>query len=90
MDLERTVSTHIEDESDLTAPEAIAQTAMRECVRQHINSLPADYRTVIVLHDLEGLKNHEIAEILDCSTDTVKIRLHRAKKKLKEKLSSNC
>jgi RNA polymerase sigma-70 factor (ECF subfamily) len=39
---------------------------------------------------LQGLKNREIADVLDCSLDTVKIRLHRARKKLREALNTGC
>ena len=40
--------------------------------------------------EFEGLKNKEIAEILDISVDNVKIRLHRARKKLKKELDQGC
>ena len=63
---------------------------MGECIRDFVDRLFEEYRTVIVLHDLQGLKNREIAEIMDCSLETVKIRLHRARKKLKTVLASNC
>ncbi|MBI2877226.1 MAG: RNA polymerase sigma factor [Candidatus Tectomicrobia bacterium] len=73
-----------------TVEEVIEQNAMGECVQELLRCLPEDYRIVIVLHDLEGLKNHEVAQILDCSTDAVKIRLHRARGRLKEKLLARC
>jgi RNA polymerase sigma-70 factor (ECF subfamily) len=63
---------------------------MNACIRNVIKKLPADYRTVIVLGELEEFKNHEIAEILQVSLDTVKIRLHRARKKLKKELENLC
>lgn len=63
---------------------------MNKCIRNVINKLPEDYRTVIVLGELEELKNHEIAEILQVSLDTVKIRLHRARAKLKKELENLC
>lgn len=63
---------------------------MNACIRNVIKELPEDYRTVIVLGELEELKNHEIAEILQVSVDTVKIRLHRARKKLKNELENLC
>ena len=63
---------------------------MNKCIRNVINKLPENYRTVIVLDELEELKNHEIAEILQVSLDTVKIRLHRARAKLKEELENLC
>ncbi len=63
---------------------------MNDCIRGYIEKLPEDYRAVLVLSEYEGLKNSEIAEILGVSLDTVKIRLHRAKAKLKEELETNC
>jgi len=63
---------------------------MNECIRSFIDSLPADYRTVVVLSELEELKNREIAEVLNISIDTVKIRLYRARTKLKEVLNCHC
>jgi RNA polymerase sigma-70 factor (ECF subfamily) len=47
---------------------------MNSCIRGFIEGLPENYRTVVVLGELEGLKNREIAEVLDMSLDTVKIR----------------
>lgn len=63
---------------------------MNDCIRGYIEKLPDDYRAVLVLSEYEGLKNNEIAEILGVTLDTVKIRLHRAKAKLKEELEANC
>ena len=63
---------------------------MNSCVRGYIDQLPEDYNVVMILSEVEGLKNREIAEILEVSLDTVKIRLHRARAKLKESLDSNC
>ena len=60
------------------------------CVNEYTDNLPPDYRTVIVLSELEGLANKEIAEILDISLDNVKIRLHRARAKLKAALNEAC
>ncbi|NOT05095.1 MAG: sigma-70 family RNA polymerase sigma factor [Anaerolineales bacterium] len=63
---------------------------MNECIRGYIEKLPENYRTVLVLSEWEELKNNEIAEILGVTLDTVKIRLHRAKTKLKEELETHC
>ena len=63
---------------------------MNSCIREYIDQLPEDYRTVLVLSEVEGFKNREIAEILEVSLDTVKIRLHRARAKLKDSLSNHC
>lgn len=74
----------------LSIEEGLIKSEMAECIRDYIESLPGEFRTVIILHDLEGFKNREIAKILGCSLDTVKIRLHRARKKLQLVLASNC
>jgi RNA polymerase sigma-70 factor (ECF subfamily) len=63
---------------------------MNDCIRGFIDGLPADYRSVIVLSELEEFTNHEIAEILGISLDAVKIRLHRARARLKKELGIHC
>jgi RNA polymerase sigma-70 factor (ECF subfamily) len=63
---------------------------MNECVREFIDKLPPDYKTVVILSELAGFKNREIAEILQVSLDTVKIRLHRARTSLKKELGDGC
>ena len=52
-----------------------------------LNSLDVDFRTVIILCDLEGFKYDEMAKILDIPIGTVRSRLHRARNMLKEKLA---
>lgn len=52
-----------------------------------INSLAVDFRTVIILCDLEGFTYEEMAKILDIPIGTVRSRLHRARSILKQKLS---
>lgn len=52
-----------------------------------LNGLPVDFRTVIILCDLEGFTYEEMAKILDIPIGTVRSRLHRARNLLKEKLS---
>jgi RNA polymerase sigma-70 factor (ECF subfamily) len=51
-----------------------------------LNSLDVDFRTVIILCDLEGFTYEEMAKILDIPIGTVRSRLHRARNLLKEKL----
>jgi len=52
-----------------------------------LNSLDVDFKTVIILADLEEFKYDEMAKILDIPIGTVRSRLHRARNLLKEKLS---
>ena len=68
----------------------IIRDEMSECVREFVDRLPTDYRTVLILNELEGFTNNEIAEILKLSLDATKIRLHRARARLKEELKSGC
>lgn len=48
--------------------------------------LPAGYRAVLVLHDVEGLSHEECAEILGCRVGTSKSQLHKARAKMRELL----
>jgi len=68
----------------------VIRDEMSDCIREFVDRLPPDFRTIITLNELEGFSNREIAEILDISLETAKIRLHRARAKLKESLESGC
>jgi RNA polymerase sigma-70 factor (ECF subfamily) len=80
----------LEDHKSPATDQIVIQKEMSECVNEYIDNLPPDFKTVIVLSELEGLANREIAEILGISLDNVKIRLHRARAKLKEVLNEAC
>ena len=55
-------------------------------VTQALQELPEDFRTVVILCDIEGLTYEEIAEFLDCPIGTVRSRLHRGRKLLQTRL----
>lgn len=59
---------------------------MGDEVTKAINSLPVDFRTVILLCDIEGFSYEEIAKIINIPIGTVRSRLHRARNMLKEQL----
>ncbi len=90
--------TELESDDGNVPPAAQAasaeKTAIREemnaCIRDFIEHLPQNYKTVMVLSELEGFKNDEIAAVLGITLDTVKIRLHRAREKLRKDLQSGC
>ena len=63
---------------------------MNECIQGFVARLPENHRAVLVLSEFERLKNEEIAQILGVSLDTVKIRLHRARARLREELGDHC
>jgi RNA polymerase sigma-70 factor (ECF subfamily) len=78
---------------ELSAPsaEAVAiRNEMSACIRAFIGRLPGGYASVLVLSELEGFKNTEVAEVLGVSVGTVKIRLHRARAALREALEAGC
>ena len=74
----------------LAIDERLVVDEMNECVRQVIDSLPDPYREALILHDLEGLSAEQTAEICDCSIASAKIRIHRARRRLKEALKDKC
>lgn len=77
-------------ENKPSVEQQLVHKEMNDCIRGFIDKLPEHYRTVMVLSELEEFKNSEIAEILNVSLDTVKIRLHRARTRLKEQLETHC
>lgn len=72
--------------SDLRAE--IFENMMGDEITTAINSLPVDFRTVILLCDIEGFTYEEIASIIDVPIGTVRSRLFRARNLLKEKLKT--
>lgn len=72
----------IEAAADAAAPESETDDALWQAVR----ALPADLRTVVWLHYVEGCGTDEIAQIVHCRPATVRTRLHRARAKLKTEL----
>ncbi len=77
-------------DTDRITDERIVVDEMNSCIRRVIDSLPEDYRAALVLHDLEGLTAQQVAEICTCSLATTKIRIHRARNRLKEALQQQC
>jgi RNA polymerase sigma-70 factor (ECF subfamily) len=58
----------------------------RLALSRAIEQLPPGYRSVFVLHDVEGYEHNEIAQIMDCSVGNSKSQLHKARLKLREAL----
>lgn len=63
-----------------------AQTELRMALTAAIDELPAAYRTVLVLRDVQGLPNAEIAELLGLTVALVKTRVHRGRLFLRKRL----
>ncbi|MEM6830579.1 MAG: sigma-70 family RNA polymerase sigma factor [Bacteroidota bacterium] len=75
---EATVDLRVETTKDMIGDE----------ISNALNSLAIDFRTVIILCDLEGFTYEEMAKILDIPIGTVRSRLHRARNLLREKLGA--
>ena len=86
----------VEDRDLWTGEEApslerlLMRKEMYECFIDFVKTLPANYRMVVVLADLEEFSNREIAEILGLSLDAIKIRLHRGRARLFQELKAHC
>ena len=64
----------------------ILQSEMKQVLDRAISELPENYRSVILLRDVEELSTLETAQILDLTEDVVKTRLHRARLAVRQKL----
>ena len=67
--------------------ERALQGELRQVLQQAIDGLPPDYRTALVMHDVEGLSNPDIAETLGISLPAVKSRVHRSRLFVRKKLA---
>jgi len=68
----------------------LEQREMGRCVQNQIDLLPEPLRTVLVLFDIMEFTHQEISDILGITIKNVKVRLHRARKKLKPILEEKC
>jgi RNA polymerase sigma-70 factor (ECF subfamily) len=65
------------------------QSDLRRLLTAAIDELPADYRTAVVLRDVEGLSNHEVSAMLGITVANVKTRVHRARLFLRKRLATH-
>ena len=77
----------IEAADDVTAGRSAIEQVFDETVRLAIDALAARYRTVVVMHDIEGYTHDEIGAALGITVAASKVRLSRARKKLKSVLA---
>jgi RNA polymerase sigma-70 factor (ECF subfamily) len=76
--------------SDRDDEDTMILDEMNHCVREVIDGLPPQYRAALVLHHLQGKTATEAAEILEISLANAKMRIHRAKARLREALDREC
>jgi RNA polymerase sigma-70 factor (ECF subfamily) len=67
----------------------LSQAEVAAELEKAIDGLPEMYRAVFVLREIEGLSTRETADVVDASAGTVKVRLHRARLFLRERLSES-
>ena len=73
--------------SDVPAPPtAERDSALASRIETALGNLPAGYRAILVLHDVEGLSHEECAAILECRVGTCKSQLHKARARMRELL----
>ena len=68
----------------------LEQREMSHCVQDQLNLLPEPLRTVLFLSDIMELSQQEIADTLGITIENVKVRLHRARKRLRSILREKC
>lgn len=73
-----------------TPEQRLALEQMNTCVREVVAALPEEYRAAILLHDFGELTARETAAACGCSEANAKVRIHRARAKLKEALRKEC
>lgn len=85
---EQTGTEPIDMRDDLRPGQSLETAERQTAVRAALAELSEEFRTVLVLKEMEGLKYEEIAEIVDCPIGTVRSRIHRAREELRERLSA--
>jgi len=75
----------VQSEDD-SPDQAVMRSESISLVKEVVNQLPHDLKTVILLYEYQGLSYEEIASVLGCSTKAVEMKLYRTRKLLREKL----
>jgi RNA polymerase sigma-70 factor, ECF subfamily len=90
MDTMETNESPTTDESAvMDAEQAALGNIFWEDIEASVRGLPEGYRSVVVLRDIYGLSGEETGEILGLSAGAVKVRLHRARRRLRDELSEH-
>ena len=76
----------LEDAAHALPAKPASEPGLRDRIEAAVNELPEIYRTVFLMHDVEGYSHGEIAEALGVAEGTSKARLSRARSKLRERL----
>lgn len=71
-----------------TPEQQIVESTLDSRVQKALDTLPKAFRTAVVLADIEGLSYEEIADIMKCSIGTVRSRIHRGRRSMRQKLGN--
>jgi len=66
--------------------EHLEREELKDLVKRCLKSLPGDHRLILILREMYGLSYNELCSCLGCSMNTVKVKLHRARRALKEEI----
>jgi RNA polymerase sigma-70 factor (ECF subfamily) len=77
-------------DTDARLADLFERNEMSSCVHEYLHELPDHYRSAILLHDVEGMTIAEMARMLDATPGALKIRLHRARARLRQALQEAC
>ncbi len=72
----------------MTPEQVIMADVLDHDLQVALNSLPAPFRRAVVFADIEGLSYEEVAEVMECSVGTVRSRIHRGRKLLRNTLAA--
>jgi RNA polymerase sigma-70 factor, ECF subfamily len=79
---------HLEIPDTASDPQHVMmQQTIAEPIQHALNALPAEFRQAVILADIEGLSYEEIADVMHCSVGTVRSRLHRGRKQLRNRMN---
>jgi RNA polymerase sigma-70 factor (ECF subfamily) len=81
-------TTELQETTVAGGEDAYAAADARAFLIERLRQLPDDYRVAVVLRDVEGLSNEEVARVLDISLAAAKSRIHRGRMQLRQDLES--
>ncbi|MGE0002600.1 MAG: sigma-70 family RNA polymerase sigma factor [Fimbriimonadaceae bacterium] len=76
-------------DNSVGADEALANSQLDAAIVAGLREMNPEFRTAVVLSDLEGMSYEEIAEVMQTSIGTVRSRIHRGRRQLREYLTTN-
>lgn len=75
---------------DSNPEQIVLSDALDERLQKALSALPQEFRMCVILADIEGLSYEEIADTMNCSLGTVRSRLHRGRKQLRNLVGASC